>query len=111
MERDHKKLRLQESTREMKSCDASETKREVQAKAEEPPRNRRDDKARSKPGSSKVCFITERFHPFSPYLFLLSYFSVYSISWSLVTSFWSVLIHQDTQPVNKNFNTSYSGSG
>ena len=76
MERDHKKLRLQESTREMKSCDASETKREVQAKAEEPPRNRRDDKARSKPGSSKVCFITERFHPFSPYLFLLSYFSV-----------------------------------
>lgn len=86
MQRDHKKLRLQESTREMKSCDASETKREAQAEAAEPPRDRRDDKARSKPGSSKVCFITERFHPFSPSLFLLSYFSVYSLSWSLVTS-------------------------
>ena len=94
MQRDYIKLRLQESTREMKSCDASETKREAQAKAEEPPTDCRDDKARSKPGSSKVCFITERFHPFSPSLFLLSYFSVYSISWSLVTSFWSVLIHQ-----------------
>lgn len=80
----------------MKSCDASETKREAQAKAEEPPRDRRDDKARSKPGSSKVCFITERFHPFSPSLFLLSYFSVHSISWSLVTSFQSVLIHSQS---------------
>ena len=87
MQRDHKKLRLEESTREMKSCDASETKREVQAKAEEPPKHRRDETARSKPGSSKVCFITERFHPFSPSLFLLSCFSIYSISWSLVTSF------------------------
>ena len=87
MQRDHKKLRLEESTREMKSCDASETKREVQAKAEEPPKHRRDETARSKPGSSKVCFITERFHPFSPSLFFLSCFSIYSISWSLVTSF------------------------
>ena len=96
MQRDYIKLHLQESTREMKSCDASETKREAQAKAEEPPTDRRDDKARSKPGSSKVCFITERFHPFSPSLFLLSYFSVYSISWSLVTSFQSVLLHSQS---------------
>ena len=96
MQRDHIKLRLQESTRDMKSCDASETKGEVQAKAEDPQKNRRDETARSKPGSSKVCFITERFHPFSPSLFLLSYFSVYSISWSLVTSFQSVLIHSQS---------------
>lgn len=103
MQRDHKKLRLQESTREMKSCDASETKREAQAKAEEPLRDRRDDKTRSKPGSSKVCFITERFHPFSPSLIFSELF--FSIQYFVVTGHF-LLVSFITQPVNKNFNTS-----